>query len=360
MSFYIIVGIITAVLAQLSVNLYDRNKVSFSICFLVFILFPSIIEGCRNPNIGSDMLGYGSAFFYNAAQYNNVYNLLADLDSKEYAYHIMCYICAKIGTINLYMFVAALIKMIMLALTCIYFRKKTIVWMAVLGYMLFFYWYGFSLMRQSLAMCISMYSLTYLLDRKYLQFAILLVVAYLFHNSAVFMLYMIAVLYMGRFKYRLFYVVLGVGVVYSLASVLFIYIASSGLFGESKMDLYLDSGVASAKTNIVLMIFFILMPICLKTQDQLLVYYVRACALLGLMFLMLSNLFEVAFRVSFYQMIPLLYFVPALILKTKSKMKEVGIATIFIFLFLLHIMVEASHGMSDTIPYKSIILDNLL
>lgn len=360
MSFYIIVGIITAVLAQLSVNLYDRNKVGFSICFLVFILFPSIIEGCRNPNIGSDMLGYGSAFFYNAAQYNNVYDLLADLDSKEYAYHIMCYICAKIGTINLYMFVAALIKMIMLALTCIYFRKKTIVWMAVLGYMLFFYWYGFSLMRQSLALCISMYSLTYLFEKKYVLFSVWLILAYFFHNSAVFMFYMIAVLYMAKFKHGLLYVSLGVGAVYLLASVLFVFIASSGLFGDSKMDLYLDSGVDSAKTNILLMMFFVLMPIGVKTKDRLLVYYIRACALLGLMFLSLSSLFEVAFRVSFYQMMPLLFFVPALIQKSKVKVMQVGIAAMFICLFLVHIIVSASHGMADTVPYRSIILDSLL
>ncbi len=360
MFFYLFIGVLTAVLAQISVNNFDKNKLQFYITFACFILVPSIIEGCRDWNIGQDMYGYGSAYFYDALRYSNVFSFLNNIDTKEYAYHLLCYFCGKVGPINLYMFAAALIKMTMIGLTCLHFRKNTIVWLAVLGYMLIFYWYGFSLMRQSLALSICMYSVTYLFDRRYVGFLICIVVAYLFHNSSIFMLFLPAVMYMARMKHRILWTIGGVVVIYGLATVLFVFIATSGLFGESKMDLYMDSGVTSAKSNILIMVVYALLPFFCKIQNKTMVYYIRACSLIGLMFLMLSSLFEVAFRVSFYQMMPLLFLVPALLKQTTKQDRRTLGCLVLVMLYLLHIVVAAKHGMADTIPYKSIILDSII
>ena len=360
MFFYLIVGIIASLLSHIAINNYNRNKVLFYVTFPLFILIPSIIEGCRDWNLGSDMLGYGSLCFYDSLQYSDVGSFLSQLDSKEYGYHLLCYFCGKVGTINLYMFMAALIKMTMVALTCLHFRKITIPWMVVFGYMLFFYWYGFSLMRQSLALSICMYSLVYLNDKKYLLFSLFVILGYFFHSSSIFMLILPFVILMAKMKHRLFIVILGVGFVYVSASTLFMSAATSVFFGESKVDLYLDSGVASAKTNIVIMIAFYLASYFNKNRDNDLRYYIQALSLIGIMFLSLSSLFEVAFRVSFYQMIPLLILIPSLLKNIKDKTRQLIGISIFICLFLLHIIIAANHGMADTVPYRSIILNNLL
>ena len=63
MLFYLFVGIFTSLLAHIAISNYDRNKILFYVSFPLLILFPSIIEGCRDWNLGSDMLGYGSIFF---------------------------------------------------------------------------------------------------------------------------------------------------------------------------------------------------------------------------------------------------------------------------------------------------------
>ena len=360
MFFYLFVGIFTSVLAHIAISSYDRDKVLFYIFFPLFILFPSMIEGCRDWNLGTDMLGYGSICFYNTLQYSNLGSFLSHLDSREYGFHLLCYFCGKVGTINLYMFMAALIKMTMVALTCLHFRKITIPWMVVIGYMLFFYWYGFSLMRQSLALSICMFSLIFLYEKKYLYFLLAVVAAYFFHNSSIFMLILPFVMIMAKMKHRLLIVILGVGTVYILASTLFMVVATSGLFGESKAELYLDSGVTSAKTNIIIMIGFSLFPYLRKNVECNLKYYIQAYSLLGLMFLSLSSLFEVAFRVSFYQMIPLLILIPSLLKNMEDKTQQLICISIYISLFLLHIVIAANHGMADTVPYRSIILNNLL
>lgn len=360
MLLYLFIGIVTSLLARITISNYDRNKILFYVFFPLLILFPSIIEGCRDWNLGSDMLGYGSIYFYDSLHYNKVGTFLSNLDTKEYGYHLLCYFCGKVGSINLYMFMAGLIKMTMLALTCLHFRKITIPWMVVLGYMLFFYWYGFSLMRQSLAMSICMYSLVFLYEKQYIKYLLFVIIGYSFHNSSIFILFLPFVILVSKMKHRLLIVTFGVGTVYVLASTFFIFIATSGLFGEEKADLYLDSGVASAKTNIVILIAFYLAPYLHKSIDRNIKYYVQACSLIALMFLFLSGLFEVAFRVSFYQMVPLLFLIPSLLKLIKDKSIQLIGITIYICLFFLHIVIAANHGMADTIPYRSIILENLL
>ena len=134
---------------------------------------------------------------------------------------------------------------------------------------------------------------------------------------------------------------------------------SAPLFAESKRELYLDSGVTSAKTNILIMAAFLLFTFVAKIRNKDLRFFIRACSMYGLMFLSLSSLFEVAFRVSFYPMLALLIAVPMAIQSLNKTMRNISTIA-FVSLFILHIVIAAIHGMADTIPYKSTILFNLL
>lgn len=359
MAFYIIVGVITSLLSYIAIKFYDQNRTVGIVFIICFILFPSIIEGCRDWDLGSDMLGYGQAFFYNALSYNNIISFVRDVDSKEYGYHILNYLCSRIGTINVMMFAAALIKMTLVALTCIHFRRLTIPWLMVFCYMMFFYWYGFSLMRQSIALCVSLYSLTFLYDKKYVKFVICALCSYLFHSSGLFTLLIPLVMFMSQNRKKLAVTIVSTIIIYTLASTLFLYIAGSGLFGDQMLDRYSDSGVASAKSNILIMIVFILYAIFYKDKNRTISLKVLSCSILGLMTLMLSSLFEVAFRLSFYFMMPLLIFVPALIKENKNEIKRAAGLIAMVVLFLVHYFINVSHGLADTLPYHSIILDSL-
>lgn len=357
MSFYLIVAIITSFLSYLTFKFYDTNRSIAYILLTLLILFPSSIEGLRNMNIGGDMLGYGQAYFFNAASYDSVFRFVKDLDTKEYGYHLLNYFCSRIGGINVMMFAAALIKMTMVALTCVRFRKQTIPWLVVFTYMLFFYWYGFSLMRQSIALSICLFSLTYLNEKRYIPFTICGIIAYFFHSSGIFCFAIPVVLYLSRTRKRLFLSILGAIVVYGAASTIFVLIATSGLFNDQMLDRYTDSGVTSSKTNIVIMIVYFLSTFFFKTKNKELKFMIQSCSLFGFIILMLSNLFEVAFRVSFYFMMPLLIFVPALIKEEKNDIKKFVGEFGLVLLFLMHYFINATHGLADTIPYKSVIFD---
>lgn len=360
MEFYLIISIITSILFYISSNVADKSPILSRVLFLLFILLPTTIGGLRNWNLGTDMLGYGTIYFYDACSNKNLLKHLGSYESTEYGYHLLNWLCARTTVaINFFLFVAELIKIILVGLTAWKFRNQINTFIFIFAYMLFFWWYGFSLMRQSIALCFCLYSLVCLYDKKYIPFIILVILGYLFHNSAIFILIIPVIIFFSTFKRRLPIVIFSSIGIFVFASLLFSIAADSGLFAESKRELYLDSGVTSAKTNILIMAAFLLFTFVAKIRNKDLRFFIRACSMYGLMFLSLSSLFEVAFRVSFYPMLALLIAVPMAIQSLNKTMRNISTIA-FVSLFILHIVIAAIHGMADTIPYKSTILFNLL
>lgn len=359
MSIYIIVAILSSFLMQIAAMTYDKNKLAFIISFALFILFPSVIEGCRDWYVGEDMLSYGSYGFYNSLHYNDVFTYLRNETNKEQGFYILCYFCGKVGPINFYMFIVALIKMILLGITCIHFRKISIIWLAVLGYMLIFYWYGFSLMRQTLALCICLYSTIFLQKKKYISFFICIIIAYFFHNSAVFFVMLPLIMFISKLKKRLSLVIIGAILVYLAATVLFVFIATSGLFGEEMLERYENSGVESSKTLLLITITFIITSM-FHSDDKTIKFYVQAFSIIILMLLSLASNFAASFRVAFYFIIPMLFFITWFIESIKNPLHKFIVSFCFVFVYFLHIIIAASHGMGGAYPYKSIILDSFL
>ena len=104
------------------------------------------------------------------------------------------------------------------------------------------------------------------------------------------------------------------------------------------------------------MVAFLLFTLICKKQNEKLIFVIQANAIIGLMFLMLSSLFEVAFRVSFYQMLPLLFLFSALLKAYQGGLWKVTGKIMFLLLLMVHIVIAAQHGMAETIPYKSVLL----
>lgn len=359
MSIYIIVAILASLFAQIASMSYDKNKFLFIISFSLFVLLPSVIEGCRDWNIGEDMLSYGSYAFYNSLGYNNLFDYLRNYPTKEPGFITICFFCGKIGPINFYMFVVAFIKMMLLGLTCIQFRKNTIIWLAVLGYMLIFYWYGFSMMRQSLALSICLYSATFLYRKKYISYVVCVLISYLFHNSSVFSILLPLLLYISRFKNRLSLVVAATLIVYLSASVLFVSIATSGLFGEEMLDRYEDSGTDSPKTLLLLTAVFLISSLYYKSIYKTTKFFVQANSIIILMLLFLSSYFAASFRVAFYFIMPMLFLITCFMKSMEKQTGKLVTSICLVLVYFIHIFIAASHGLAGTYPYKSIILNSI-
>lgn len=331
---------------------------------LIAILIPTLFEGLRNEFVGEDMLGYGGEWFYSMDEKEGVLTILELAQTPEYAYHLLIYVCKRISqNINLFMTACALIKMSAVTLFAYRMREHFSSLLFLFSYYCFFYVTGFSLMRQGLAVAICIYSLCYFENNDLKRFLPTVAIAYFFHNSAILMLLIIPIYYMRNLKYS-YYIILGsIVFVYLSIEILFELVLMTPLFKSGMADLYIDSGVPPAKTNILISLVFLGYGVYYHYYEEEeseddgandKTFLLLITSALTLMFLMLSSYIEVAFRMSYYMFIISVYIVVMFIYNSEQYKLERN--TGFTVLFLLHYFVCCNHGLAGALDYSSDIL----
>ena len=323
---------------------------------LIAILIPALFEGLRDDVVGEDMLGYGGNWFFNMDENDELLNMFEFAQTPEYAYHLLIYICKKISqNINVFMTACALIKMTAVILFVWKLREQLSSVLFLFSYYCFFYVTSFSMMRQGIAVAICIYSLIFFVNKNLLKFLLTVAIAYFFHNSAILMLLLIPIYYMKDFKWKYFVILGSIIFIYLFVEALFELVLMTPLFKSEMMDLYMDSGVPSAKTNILISLVF-----CGYAMYQHFwgeedkpdsVYILLTTSAMTLLFLLLSSYIEVAFRMSYYVFIVSLLITTSLIYQ--SVRLRYPIMLCFVFLFLLHFYISCKHGLSGALEYSS-------
>ena len=361
MTFYVIICLFSVFFYYLA-TIFDskHNRYGTILFFILFLLLPSLIGGLRDLTIGTDMNVYGIGSFYNTLNYPLRENI-ADNGTPEYGYVLLNYICAHISSsINFFLFVAELIKISCIGYVAWNLRKEINSTLLVALYLLSSWWYGFSLMRQSLGIAVSFVAILLAYRKKYLWAIFSFFIAYEFHNSAMFAVLLSCIFLIKGNKTRLFLTVFGSFAILSLWQVAIIYMAGSGLF-RMDMDRYIDSGVTSDKINIVLAAVSILLSVSVSrikkdTNTKNWNSILLCMSVLYLCFLLMSKYIEVAFRVSFYARV-FVFIAICYLAKNLSKSKYNHII-LFVFLSMLIVgnYIQANHGAAGTLPYTSEIL----
>lgn len=327
---------------------------------LIAILVPALFEGLRDDVVGEDMLGYGGEWFFNMDENEPLSSMFEFAQTPEYAYHLLIYVCKKISQdINLFMTACALIKMSAVTLFAYRMREQLSSLLFLFCYYCFFYVTTFSLMRQGIAVAICIYSLAYFAKNKYWQFLLLVVIAYFFHNSAVLMLSLIPIYYMRNLQYKYFIIIGSLVFVYFFVDVLFELALMTPLFKSGMADMYIDSGVASAKTNLLISTAFLGYGVYLhffedEEENHKNTYLLIVTSAATLLFLLLSSYIEVAFRMSYYMFIVSVVVVVMFLYNSEQYRLE-RYASFFAF-FLLHFYISCSHGLAGALDYSSGIL----
>lgn len=335
-------------------KLFEKNR---NLLFLfIALVIPITIEGLRDQYVGVDMLGYGTVFFYENRYYQSLSQWIRDYEGKEYGFQLILYICYHITKqINLYMTVCAAIKIGCLYTAAYKMRKNIDTGLFLFGYLIYFYCLGFSMMRQSIAIAIFTLGVVVLSDGKWKQYLIYIVAAYLFHNSALIGLALLPILWLKnkKFKYQM-NIVMALFMLVSF-NFLFVFIGISGLVRSDFIENYTDSGVNTAKTNIVVSVLFLIVGIYYKlkkigSNDS--AYLCIVTSIYTLTLLALANVFETAYRVSFYFFIPSLWVICSYLKRYKNDTKII-LSFLFIVLFVGCFYFDYAHGLSGTLPYKS-------
>ena len=163
---------------------------------------------------------------------------------------------------------------------------------------------------------------------------------------------------MRNMKYKYPIIFGGILFVYFSVEMLFELVLMTPFFKSEMADLYLDSGVDSAKTNLLLSFVFLSYAVYQhvfgdeNTKERTFVLMISSA--LSLFFVLLSSYIEVAFRMSYYMFIVSLLML-LMFINESDKPKRILVLS-YISLFLLHFYIGCKHGLAGALDYSSAIL----
>lgn len=171
------------------------------------LLLPCLLAGARSPEIGTDIYSYAIGMYQSALLLDLPTFLNVQASIAAFGWNIATWAASNAGgSFEFYLFVIEL-----LCILPIYFGLKRLAsgfeWVGILVWLLLFYAFSLNIMRQSIAMGFVFLSFSFLKDRSPLKFSICILIAFLFHQTAIlgFALYPLARLAANRHAGRSFF-----------------------------------------------------------------------------------------------------------------------------------------------------------
>lgn len=386
MFFYLSVIILSVLLFKLAEDYEDQRLLGAA------LVPPVLIEGLRDASIGTDMDTYVVPFFEMLETADSIFEVPKLIEHSDYGYLYLTYFCAKyIGNLNFFLTVCAILKLVPVYYVAYKLRNHLNATLFVSAYFLYYYVLGFSMMRQSIAISFSILSILFLIEGKYVKFSLLTLLAYYMHNSAILMIYLPLMVLIGTSKYRYIFSLALPFLIYFFISDIMEAFIFSPLFTEGKVEDYMNSGVPSDKTSLLICLTILLLGVYFfaekyafgranpkpedmdssegdcedeKQTDDVFnsnnpigmffvaesskIYILLSSIIFALVLNLLASYIEVAFRMAYY-MLNVALLMALIVLKKKDNYLLYAGA---LSLFLLHFVIAAAHGLYETIPYN--------
>lgn len=330
----------------------------FWISYIPFILLLSIIEGCRDLNVGTDLQVYGERYFYDACFSSNFFKYILSCNG-EWGYHVFMWICSRISpSINIMLFLLALVKILLVSYTALRLRKYLNPVLFMLAYLCFSYITGYNIMRQVFAMSFVIFGFPFLLEKKYIIYAVISILSMTIHSSAFIAFLILGLYFLANFKLSIWFTIASIVIVYVFSFSIMNYLQSAdiGLY-STKASLYMErEGVTTSKANILIIIMYIIYAYKFKSALTINRHFrfFFSLVIFNLFFILMSSTFEVAVRLSWY----ILHLINILFLiSVKYTNRRKFLCLSFSILYVIYFIFDAIHGLGGCLPYKSAILN---
>lgn len=190
---YIICFIITSLFAALDeycINRIYKYKRLHIFCAIVVILLPAILAGCRDYTIGTDVNVYAKPVF-DRARYSSSFLSLSNSVSNSYmgsiepGFLLLAFIVSRFTTdAHWFLFAISLFIGVFIYASLYRMREHCSMFLGTLIYLTMIYPDSLNLMRQCMAISIILFSITFLLEKKFVRYFSLIIISYFFHRSA--------------------------------------------------------------------------------------------------------------------------------------------------------------------------------
>lgn len=369
MGIYFFTAAISSWLIWLEERIDNKNKNLKRFIIFLAILVPSLVAGMRSNQMGTDVRTYVEPLQYFANSNDNfnsyinyngtLYN--GQLFSRfEKGYVTLIYLCSRLDKgLFLTFFISEFIIVSMTIFGLIKFNKKVHISIC-LGFFIFltfFYNLSFNLVRQCIAMFILLYAFNFLIRKEWIKYLIAVVIAMLFHISAIFAGILILLIYYflynneGKTKLKMgdltiqneelkiFWIGL-VGVIVLLLPSLIKGIFSSSIF--STYLNYIPDSINFSMLQIAIKLPFLIIILLEwnNMKDNPLRYFYLSISIIDILLSQFSgqsssaSASQYGARISWYTSVFYIYSVSSALMADKNKNKRI-LLTIFLVLFLI-------------------------
>ena len=163
------------------------NRISGKILFILAALLPILLATFRSAEVGIDVHVYVQPYVrraLNASSFASYFNNMLT-SGVEIGYIFLNYIGAVwLGGLSGVFFLSMLLTIVPVYIRIVGDEDEIPVWVATSIYLFIFYNLSLNLTRQAIALSIVFYAIKYVEDNRWKSFALLIVIALLFHNSA--------------------------------------------------------------------------------------------------------------------------------------------------------------------------------
>lgn len=157
-----------------------KKSIDLDILFVALTLI--VFAGIRNTRLGVDLWNYENSFHWRSDL--SIIEVIASID-KERLYHVFAWIVSRFThNFSCHLLIVATISIIPI----VFFIRKysKIRWLSVWLYVCMgFYTFGFSALRQSMAIGLTVFSLYFIEENSYKKAAFTFLIAFGFHMSAI-------------------------------------------------------------------------------------------------------------------------------------------------------------------------------
>lgn len=189
MKAYILSIAIVLVLSFFADYLKNKKKDKASILIVILsCIVASFIAGIRDENVGTDIHNYVTALFDESG--NNIFSFIS-LYIKyriEIGFTALVSLFSIFRNLNVVLFGIELACILPVAIYAIKQRSKVPIACVMFVYMISMYSYSFSMMRQSIAISLGLLVLHYSRTENYKKSILFIILAFLFHRTAIVLL----------------------------------------------------------------------------------------------------------------------------------------------------------------------------
>ncbi len=190
--------LLTILMAYLSQYFFKQKQKILGILFaFLCILIPSILAGIRDLDVGRDVFSYVSPAV-NRAIDSNFTTYMTSLD-LEWFYKIIIYLAVLVNpSVHFSLFVLQFLTILFVYLFAYKNRKKQSISFIIAIYMIAWYCYSYTFMRQSLAVAMIIYSTTLFQDKKYFKTFLLFLLSIGVHKTALLGIFVYIFLFISK------------------------------------------------------------------------------------------------------------------------------------------------------------------